>query len=84
MSEDFVGVRLAGAASEQSARQAQDGLENDERSEHRDAYGRPSINRAGLKVGDWAPCAGVRDEGSISQSTSSRLGGPGSCKDRYR
>jgi hypothetical protein len=37
VSEDFVGVSLAGAASEQSARQEQDGLEDDERFENRDA-----------------------------------------------
>jgi hypothetical protein len=51
VSEDCVGVRAASAASEQSARQEQDGLENDERSQNRDAHGRPLYKQSRILCG---------------------------------
>lgn len=89
MSEDCVGVRAASAASEQSARQEQDGLENDERLQNRDAHGRPLYKQSrilcgetGLHVlGSWL------DPGRIRLSRNRQapgLDGEGSCKDGYR
>jgi hypothetical protein len=89
VSEDCVGVRAASAASEQSARQEQDGLENDERLQNRDAHGRPLYKQSrilcgetGLHVlGSWL------DPGRIRLSRNRQapgLDGEGSCKDGYR